>query len=104
MFGEFVAEGFFAFGAVGFFEGGNVEPALGGFAFSDLGAAVGDEAVDQGDVRAHLFAFDNIGARGVAGHKDVCFHPGPGRVGGECAGGVAGGGHGEFFEAELFGH
>ncbi len=110
---ELVAHGLFAFDAEGLFEGGDVEPdllgggvgfALGLDVFADHAGAVGDEAVDHGDVGSVDDALDVVGEGDVLGHEDVGLDIGGGGVGGEGSGGVACGGDGEVLEAVVLRH
>jgi hypothetical protein len=101
---EFVAHGLFTFDAEGLFEGGDVEPAFAFGAFGDEAAAVGDEPVDEVDLCAVGHAFDVVGHGHVARHEEVRFDAGCSGVGSESAGGVSGGGRGEFFQSVVAGH
>ncbi len=68
----------------------NQAPARGGFAaFADHAAAIADQAIHQGDMRAVGFALDEVGLRDIGRHKDMGFQTGCGGVGRERAGGVA---------------
>ena len=84
--------------------GGSVGFLLGLDVFGDHAGAVGDEAVDQGDVGAVDDAFEIVGEGTSLRHEDVGFDAGGGGVGGEGSGGVAGGGNGEVLEAVMLGH
>ena len=84
--------------------GRGVGVALGLDAFADHAGAVGDEAVDHGDVGSVDDAFEVVGEGDVLRHEDVRVDAGGGGVGGEGSGGVAGGGDGEVLEAVVFRH
>jgi hypothetical protein len=101
---EFVAHGLLAFDAERLFQGGDVEPAFALRAFGDHAAAVGDESVDQRDVRAVGHAFEVVGHGHIARHEDVGLDSRGGGVGGEGAGGVAGGGRGELLQSIMASH
>ena len=72
--------------------------------FADHAGAVGDEAVDHGDVGAVDDAFEVVGEGDVLWHEDVGGDAGGGGVGGESSGGVACGGNGEMLEAVVLRH
>src|SRR5271166_6964967 len=96
---DFVAHGLLAFDAVGLFGGGDVEPSIvfpgiGILQLGDFAGTVGDEAIDQGDVRAIVIALDAVGHGNVFGHEDVGFEVGGGGVGGESSGGISSGRNG----------
>ena len=77
---------------------------LGLHVFADHAGAVGDEAVDHGDVGSVDDAFEVVGEGDVLRHEDVGGDAGGGGVGGEGSGGVACAGDGEVLEAVVFGH
>ena len=104
LLGQFIAHGFFALDPVGLFERRDIEPALPVLTFGHHPAAVGDEAVNQGHPGAVVLTLQTVGQRHVARHEDMGFQPGPGGVGGQRAGRVAGRGNGQFFHPEFFGH
>ena len=89
LFDEFVAHGFLAFDAKGFFQGGNIEPTFFVFALGDDATAIGDEAIDQSDVSTVENGFDIIGEGDVFGHEDVGFDLCGGGVGSQGTGGVS---------------
>ena len=110
---QFVAHGFFAFDAEGLLEAGDVEPGLAGGGvgfllglhfFGDHAGAIGDEAVDHGDVGAVDDAFEVVGQGDVLRHEDVSGNSSGGRVGGERTGGVASAGDGKMLKTIVLRH
>ena len=69
------------------------------FAPADLSAAIGDQAVDESDLRTELATLDDVGVRSVAGHENVRFQTSPGGVGRQRSSGVARARDGEFRRA-----
>src|SRR5207244_4577058 len=92
------------FDAIRLFKRGHVEPAFSSFEFGDLGAAIGDETVDESDLRSELATLGDVRARSVARHENVRFETGPGGVGRERSPGVACAPAGDFCRAEVFRH
>ena len=101
---QLVTERLFSFDAIGFFERGHFEPAFAFFAAPDLGAAIGDETVDKCDVRAEFATFDDVRARSVARHENVCFETGARGISGERASRIPGAWNSELARAEIFCH
>ena len=104
MLGYFVAHRFLAFDAIRLFQRGDVEPAFGLLSLRDNAAAIADESVDEGDVRAGGFAFDVVGLRDIARHEDVSLDSGRRGVRRHGSGGVARRGNRRLLHAELGAH
>ena len=104
MLGQFVAERLLALDAIRLFERGHVEPAFSSFAPGDLSAAIGDETVDEINMRSELTAFDDVRARSVAGHENMRLETGSGGVGCERPAGVPSARDGELGRAQIFRH
>src|SRR5215468_1772237 len=66
LLGQLVSHRLLAFDAIRLLQSRNVEPAFALFAAGHLGAAIGDQAVNQRDARAELLALDPIGGGGRA--------------------------------------
>jgi hypothetical protein len=101
---EFEAHRFFALDAVRLFERRDVEPVHRRIAFADDFAAVSDEAVDEVGFCACHRALVLVNDGRVGGHEDVGFESCAGGIGGHGSACVAGGGDGDAFDAEKFGH
>ena len=83
---------------------GGVRGPLGFDIFGDHAGAIGDEAVDHGDVGTVEDALKVVGEGDVLRHEDVGGDAGGGGVGCEGSGGVACAGDGKVLEAIVFGH
>ena len=71
LLGQLVAKGFFALDAIRFFQGRHVEPAFGVFSARDFGSAIGDQTIEQSDMRAEL-RHSMMFARGVSRGMKIC--------------------------------
>src|SRR6185369_3165804 len=104
LLGHFVTHRLFALYAKRLFQGGHVEPALGLFAFTDHTSAIGNQTVNQGDLRAIAFTFHAIRHKNIFGHEEICFDVCRRRVGSEGAGRVPGRRRCNFLDAVMASH
>jgi len=87
-----------------FVGGGGIGIALLLDAIADETGAVGDEAVDHGDIRAVDDAFEVVGEGHVLRHEDMGGDAGGGGVGGQGSGRVSSGGDSQVLEAIVLRH
>ncbi|MPM73157.1 hypothetical protein SDC9_120133 [bioreactor metagenome] len=101
MFGQFQSHCLFAFHAVGFFKGGNIEPTVGSGLGSGSPGGIIDEPVYQVQVCAGFLYFHFVGQGGICWHKDVRLYPGTGGIGSKCAASIARRGDDEFAQPQF---
>ena len=86
---QLVSHGLLAFHAERFLERGDIEPSFGLLALGDDAAAVGDEPVDEREMRAVNLALHLVGERHIFGHEDVGLNSGCRSIGRQRSAGIA---------------
>src|SRR5262249_23533626 len=79
LFPELVAHSLLAFDTVGLLQRRDVVPTLAIFAFGNVFAAVGNQAIELDDLRAKCLAFNDVGRGCISRHDDDCRQSSGGR-------------------------